>query len=104
MELISRAGQHFIDWWKTIDDEDDPRELVALESARIILHGRAKDFLVREDRLLEYGRLTGVLLRLIHQHIPDSKVKEMRDVMVHDIELRKVRQKQDKYWPTSPPN
>ena len=103
MELMGRAGGHFIEWWPTIEEEDDPRELIALEMARMVLGADMKK-LIKERRLKEMGTLTGVLLRFVHMHIPDDKIDEMRSVMVHDIKLRKDRMKQNKYWSEPPSN
>ena len=88
-ELMSRAGEHFIEWWDEIPEDDDPRELVALECSRMILGIRRKK-VEGPKRLKEWGTLTGVLLRLIILHIPNEHVKEMRGMLNHDIKLRKT--------------
>jgi hypothetical protein len=89
MELMSRAGEHFIEWWDIIPEDDDPRELVALECSRLILGIRRKR-IEGPKQLKEWGRLTGVLLRLIRLNIPDDKAREMREILNHDIKMRKA--------------
>lgn len=86
-KLIARAGAHFIEWWDSVE-EDDPRELVSLEGARMVLR-MSREKATEGGRAEEWGRLTNVLFRLMCIYIPDAKVKEMREVMMHDIGLRK---------------
>lgn len=84
-DIMAKAGESLVEWHGSIRQDDDPRDIVSLEMARLILRLNPRS-IIEGSHAEEMGRLANVILRLLRFMFKDPE--EMRRTLNHDATIR----------------